>query len=286
MNVVLPEHLYKYLPLRIEFDEKIEYRGVKRQKNGFDALADILINNKIYYSKPRYFNDPFELDSVILKLSENEKEKIRKRTIDHLIKSGELFIAPENKEIITVCSEDDFHESAIEYHNRKSNLFNRCGFISLSRSNKKTLMWSHYSDSHRGVCLRYKCIDDSFYSQNGSGRVIEVKYDDRIITKELNLVSNNFPVFEKISRKACCWSYEGEFRVFKVPSKQKADDTFGNHFFNSQLVDAVYFGLKTCDDDKQKVINIIRSAKHKINLYQAIKHKTKLKIEFIKINPA
>lgn len=283
MNVYLPEHLYKYLSLNIQFSEKIEDEGVIRSKNGFDALRDILVNNKIYYSQPRYFNDPFELDAIVLRLSENERNKILERTVDDLVRSGAIYKDLDNKEIITVGSEEDFVESEIEYHNRITNLFHRCGFISLSRYNDTTLMWSHYSDAHRGVCLRFKCIEDNFYSQNGLGRVVEVSYRDEILTEEINILPVNHAVFEKISRKATCWEYEQEFRIFKVPTNRKADDTFGNHVFNSSLVDRVYLGLKTTDEDKQKIIKIIQSAKHQIDLFQAVKSKKELKIEFEKM---
>ncbi len=240
MNVNLPEYLYKFHPLNSKFNEKIRENGVEeRSKNGFDALEDILVNNKIYYSKPKYFNDPFEFDGVILKISQNDE-------------------------------------------NRKSayDLLHRFGFISFSQQNNNILMWSHYADAHRGVCLRFKCIEDSFYSENGSGRIVEVEYGDTIIEK--SILSNNSAVFGKMSRKACCWSYEEEFRIFKVSSTVKADDACGNYSFNSKLVDAVYFGLKT-EGDKQKVIKIIDSAKHKIELYQAVKNKTHLKIDFEEI---
>ncbi len=202
MNVTLPEYLYKFLPLNINFNEKVQVNGVEeRLKNGFDALEDILVKNKIYYSKPKYFNDPFEFDGVILKISQNDENR----------------------------------KSAYE-------LLHRLGFISFSKHNNRTLMWSHYADAHRGVCLRFKCIEDSFYSENGSGRVVEVEYDDKIVKK--NILSDNSSTFSKMSRKACCWSYEKELRIFKVPSSVKADDACGSHIFNSKLVYAVYLGLK------------------------------------------
>lgn len=142
-------------------------------------------------------------------------------------------------------------------------------------------MWSHYANAHRGVCLRFKCVEDSFYSENGAGRIVEVEYDDSIIEK--NILSDNSAAFIKMSRKACCWAYEEEFRIFKVPNSVKADDAYGNHIFNSKLVDAVYLGLKTEEEGIQKVKKIIDSATHKIGLYRAVKNKTHLKIDFEKI---
>lgn len=241
MNVNLPENLYKFLPLKPDFSEEIQVNGAKRFKNGFDALEDILVKNKIYYSRPKYFNDPFEFDGVILKISQYDQD--RKSAYD---------------------------------------LLHRLGYISFSKHNDRILMWSHYADAHRGVCLRFKCVDDPFYSENGAGRVVDVNYGDDIIEK--NILRDSNSAFSKMSRKARCWSYENEFRTFKVPSSVKADDASGSHNFNSKLVDAVYFGLKTGKEEIQKVKAIVESAKHKIELYQAAKNRTHLKIDFVKIN--
>lgn len=59
MKVRLPESLYKFLPLDKKINEEIhDSDGKVRFKNGFDAIEDILVKNRIYYSKPRYFNNP------------------------------------------------------------------------------------------------------------------------------------------------------------------------------------------------------------------------------------
>lgn len=241
MDIILPEYIYKYLPLNIEFSEKVQVNDVeKRPKNGFDALEDILVRNRIFYSKAKFFNDPFEFDGVILKMSENDKNR-----------------------------------------NSAYDLLHRLGIISFSRQNNIILMWSHYAQDHSGVCLRFRCIDDSFYSENGAGRVVEVEYDNNIVEK--NILSDYTSTLHKMSRKACCWSYEKEIRIFKVPSSVKADDAYGNHFFNSKIVDAVYLGLKTGEEEIQKIKKIIKSANRNIELYQAIKNKDQLKIDFEKL---
>ncbi len=75
MDVLLPEYLYKYHPLESKFEEMIVRDGVQLPKTGIDALEDMLLLGKIYYSKPYYFNDPFELDGVRLRLSAGEMEQ-------------------------------------------------------------------------------------------------------------------------------------------------------------------------------------------------------------------
>lgn len=284
MNVYLPQYLYKYFSLHLTFNEMFfDKFGTERQKNSFDALRDILINNKIYYSKSKIFNDPFEFDGIFLKLSKQMRDKIRFGVIDKLHSNGSLYINKNDNHIVIINSDKELDEQEIETHNNPSSLFRRCGFISLCKSNDIISMWSHYANSHNGICLRFKCINDEFYSIGTSGRVVEVIYDNNIIQKELCVNSPSKNVFEKISRKSECFKYEEEFRVFKIPSNFDKDDASGNHKFNSSLVNAIYFGLRTEDEDKEKIIQIVNEAKHKIELYSPVKDKKLLKINFEKI---
>lgn len=134
MDVKLPTYLYKYLSLSVEFDEIIlDDNGNQRHKNGFDALRDILLFNTIYYSKPKYSNDPFEFDAVKLKLTTKDRNDIRNHVIEDLINSGSIYKEPENREIIVICTDQDLDEIEEEHHQNSDNLLHRCGYISLRK---------------------------------------------------------------------------------------------------------------------------------------------------------
>ena len=68
--------------------------------------------------------------------------------------------------------------------------------------------------------------------------------------------------------------------MFRVPPNHRETNEWGSHPFNSSLVDAIYFGLNTTDQNKQKVMDTIGLADHEISLFEAIKHSDLLKIEF------
>jgi hypothetical protein len=243
MNVNLPEFLYKFLPLNTLFDVTItDKNGKKRPKNGFDALEEILVNNRIFYSKAESFNDPFEFDGVRLRAHKDDEK-------------GEVG-----------CK-----------------LLKRCGIISFSSQNENILMWSHYADSHRGVALRFRGEPDHFYSEGNQGRVIRVTYGNKIIEKSNTVFSDHNGIFEKMSRKACCWKYEQEYRVFKVPSTFHSDDATGIHPFNSRLIDAIFLGLRVGEEEQDKIVELAKFASHKIDLYKSIKNISNLKLDFEKI---
>lgn len=281
MDVKPPTHLYKYISLSKKFSESIVKDGKKRKKNGFDALEDILLHKKIYYSKPSFFNDPFELEGVRIRLSAKEKEEITNIVV--LTKRAQCLPGESRAEasrLVRENADEDFAKLEKASDSDKNSLLHRCGYISLSATNREKLLWAHYADAHYGICLRLNYEEDSFFAGNGIGGIIRIAYDDEILEKEVETGASNEAYFIQASRKAECWAYEKEYRVYRLPSTRKADDAYGNHDFNSTLVDGVYFGLRTDEKDKEKVKRIVARASHEISLTQAVRHPDRLDIVF------
>ena len=141
-------------------------------------------------------------------------------------------------------------------------------------------MWSHYAEAHFGVCLRFRGTEDEFYGRAEAGRILEIEYGDEVLVKEVGVDTGGEGYLTQASRKAACWEYEQEFRIFQIPSTRKADDAHGNHDFNSDLIDAVYFGVKTPERDKERVQEIIRKSGRQISTFQASRHPDRLDIIF------
>ena len=95
-----------------------------------------LVNSELYFARPDALNDPFDcrvdfhasLERAIIRAEGENQERLKKllEIINEDVKSDEIRALVEN---IGVCS------------------------FSLTLEN--TLMWSHYADNHRGVCLTY-----------------------------------------------------------------------------------------------------------------------------------
>lgn len=283
MDVHLPPYLYKYLSLRQEFDA---YVG-DRKKNGFDAIEEIVVDGQIFYSDPRHFNDPFEFERVPLRLTPEIKSEIRDCFIRENLSSdnGLTSLSDEQTSAIKEQVRNRIDELDDQHEADANNLIKRSGYIALSDRNDNVLMWSHYADNHHGVCMRFRCIRDSFYSDGERGRVVKVEYGDGVRVAEMGMSSDDEidAVFQKISYKARCWEYESEYRIFRSPSNPWADDAQGLHSFNSSLVDTLYIGLRTPDEDLVKLRQIIEKAGHDIEILRSVKRSETLSLEFTAI---
>lgn len=86
------------------------------------------------------------------------------------------------------------------------------GILCLTVRNDNNLMWAHYADSHRGVCLRFdisRDLDTFCFPK-------QVTYDDKVMKfnyiRSWNL-RKGADVTEAIFHKSAEWSYEQEYRV-------------------------------------------------------------------------
>lgn len=115
-------------------------------------------------------------------------------------------------------------------------------------------MWSHYADSHRGVCLEWEVDEESSQLKGGLNEVI---YEDELVTLnevkrfedgylDLNISSNGKFILQKLKD----WEYEEELRIYKFceDSNLKGES---NEFLGE--LTAIYFGKNAILDDIELV---------------------------------
>jgi len=91
----------------------------------------------------------------------------------------------------------------------KKEMSEKTGMICMSKSWTNPLMWTHYADNHRGVCLGFDVSEDFFdpviYRNN------RLTLDDLGITNIADLTSEHMK--EIVLCKFDAWQYESEYRA-------------------------------------------------------------------------
>ena len=134
------------------------------------------------------------------------------------------------------------------------NLRKRFYVCCFSKNMNNLLMWSHYADSHKGVCLEWE-IDESKKSE----ALHEIIYENSITILEevkthpsgtllLNVGTNG----RFILRKFKAWEYEEEIRIINMPKVNNYKGLYKD--FPGKLT-AIYFGRNVNDDDLELVIS-------------------------------
>lgn len=231
---------------------------------------DIIANRELYFSTPQNLNDP--LDASIDIQSEYERAKL------HVYKTD---THPEGRRSFLITMLDSIRKGVDEdgkdiYLNRALYLFmQNIGVLSLSKTAHDALLWSHYADGHRGVCLGFNSEIQQIDGVTGTG---DVKYlpnppymekfldltdefgelcrpwDGMHFTEEQGKNFYNKQVDAMLSiglyTKSEDWRYEKEFRLTSRP---------GNRSFPSTALVEVIIGAKTSQADEGIVRELLAS---------------------------
>ena len=131
--------------------------GFLKFRNTYTDNIDDLKQGRIWASRPNTFNDPFDCafnygESIIADMIDGDS---RTSDIQKINMKTSVF-AEEAKKIQEV--DDEVNKSFKEF---KENIFVIC--LTLKSSIDNILMWSHYTENHKGFCVEM-CIRDRTYT--------------------------------------------------------------------------------------------------------------------------
>lgn len=212
----IPEKLYKYR----KFDTR---------------TLGIFTDHGLYYSNPRVFNDPLDCRSIIkydvnLDIIKEIINSMHDNKYESYKEWRNLFY-PSDSEL------DLMAHAKLEIDKKINEEFSQYGVLCLSGTWKNILMWSHYSDEHRGVCIEFDTTEISH--QN----LTPVRYDRRPSIKASDIYLWKVRRDEAAKRrifdahfysKAPDWQYEHEWRDISRDSK----------YCMAYRISSIYFGFR------------------------------------------
>lgn len=115
----------------------------------------------------------------------------------------------------------------------KTELSEKRGLICFSKNWHNPVLWSHYADKHRGICLGFKISDDL---------PIQVSY----VNSRFNWPSK---IDDHFARQVICtkfahWSYEDEYRIFTT-LEDPEDSLYYKDFSNELNLVSVIVGSES-----------------------------------------
>lgn len=178
-------------------------------------LEDTLLHSLLYLSSPRQFNDPFDMAADIVAKGTLEDLHAKIDNTSAVPKDDKERMRAEATAIVEAKGIKGYFE-----RHQSSSLFremlDRSGVASFSSSKinerdsgpRNILMWSHYADSHRGLCFQFELARDPLLLRE----LVRVRYEPRF--PEINWLSSSFSeqLEGALFHKAPCWSYEHEWR--------------------------------------------------------------------------
>lgn len=208
-------------------------------------LLQSLKSNTFYFSNPFDFNDPFECRPAQF-VAKVKDLKIFKK---YLIESGE-------SKQIEYANNIEYNSYTVASLLQINHLRTKeIGVSCFTTKSDDILMWSHYADSHKGICFIIDILEDPKFFQN----IRKVKYTKT--REKYNFLRKPELVFSFFSKKFVKWKYEDEIRVFK--------DFQGRHPFKKEIIKGVIFGSDTSTRNKNRVRKLLIDCGYHCEFYQA-----------------
>lgn len=231
----------------------------------FDKYINSLFKErKLHFSLPSQFNDPFDskLHFIVTGSDDEIKRVIGEKFTGTDEKKIELFRQVKEKK---VSLETVFDVSFKDLQDSNA-------VFCLSENPNNILMWSHYANGHKGVCLGFhnslfagsnsiKLEDGQFGTfsevyKYGHVPTIKVLYQDQL-PKPYNMVTMNMLDLDAFTRtKSVQWSYEQEHRLV-IPKSLFNNETHTAIYDRSSLAE-VYLGVNSCENDIAATIKLIK----------------------------
>lgn len=177
-----------------------------------------------------------------------EKSRIKIATINQLNDPYEFYF--------NFCAVDETHLTDI-----KNNYHNILGFLCFSEQMNNPVLWAHYADNHKGLCLEFEIP---------SGLLKKIIYREEPLTICSSDQNIKDRFCEATLSKYIHWSYESEQRLpIRLENKEiiRENGMFFMPLSDELSLKTVYSGLhcRLCEDErallKEKGIELIKTAK-------------------------
>ena len=238
----------------------------------------IFLENTLYFPRAKDLNDPYELsaplDKGILSAAVHER-------IDQLLSRGE--ISEDERGFILyffpLYKEEGREAARLAALDRVNKVNAESGILSLSERNDSILMWSHYADQHKGICIEFEELHErflasrqpdlyqvrygkSFYDMNSPDTYIyplleKIRSSDTInaaeifeLLREITERKARSGIYSALATKAQDWEYEKEWRMIYLGHSGKV-------FFAPFALKKIIFGSRVSEETIESYIHFV-----------------------------
>ena len=246
--MLIPHKLYKYKSISTE--QHVEW------------AVEILLKDTIYFCSRTEFNDPFDCRPRFRVAATVEQLKeyiasVYERHAPHLDVKERYRLAEEDANRWRTNPAGELKDFTQKFYKQS---IDKYGICSLSADPHNPLMWAHYADSHRGICLEF----DTSVQHSPFSLADKVIYQDE--PPKFDLIGDDENLTEMwhalLATKGLPWSYEQEWRVIDR-------NGVGLRKFHSQCLTAIVIGALCSDTQKKRIIEIVRTRNSALKIYHA-----------------
>lgn len=208
----------------------------------------IISNKELFFTNPKNFNDPYDCYNGLIDFQNPTTDDIK----NIVNKSSSLSRSEKRKK------EKDLLKNPSElntiFTKILDNEISKFGICCFSKTHKQLLMWSHYGDYHKGLCIgfEFQPITDDYF-------IHEVDYRLKLVKKN-HFNERNEGFRNLLLTKSIDWKYEKEVRAISLNYN-------GLVQISKEAIKEVYLGSRLEDDNRQLLLNRLNELNYNIDIY-------------------
>lgn len=241
-----------------------KYRSLAQPK----WVRELVVDQRLYFPKASALNDPFDCNPTFDTTATLEERRRYLRGFVTRTMKGKP--RPERRRFESRIRGDmpTFIKTMTRSH---AQTMENLGVYSLSAEPLDLLMWPHYADDHRGICVRF-----SMAGLLNEGHVpIPVTYAQQRPVVNPIIEEPEASAIRSIQTKALAWACEKEWRVVENMGGGKVVQ------LKRDVIDGVILGARITDENRAMVLEWVREAGRPIEVVQARFHSREYALETV-----
>ncbi len=246
--------LYKYLSCPADDDERMEW------------VRQILVEHRLFFASRRAFNDPF--DCAIPSLLQIPGTFLKRFAEEFVDRKFPTKSETEKSALIDKLMSVDALE---EIRRGVQGDVDKAGIVCFSKVRDDILMWAHYADKHKGLCLEFDGSSNCIFF----GEAQPVEYEDHT---PISLHEDKERQMARvILTKSRHWSYEKEYRIFRPETASQ------NISYPVELLTGVIFGCMTPGEVRASVKQWVKDGNCRVGFFEARPKPAEFGLDIVRI---
>ncbi len=246
--------------MRIEIDETLPNHFYKF--TSAERAIEIIRNKQLWFSSTVNFNDPFDCNINLIDFEPNDEQI--KMVINDKVQGNRKTRREEIKK-----NKRNTYRIRNQFSEQSNEIFQNSGICCFSEVNDNILLWAHYADNHKGICLKFNNGISEIATMTG-----KVQYKDNYERASF-FNQEGDAIYHLIFTKAKDWIYEKEIRSVRILD-------FGKNDFKIEHLTEIIFGCRTDKKvilEMKKVVSELKLKHIKFKQAKQTKSSFKLKLE-------
>lgn len=242
----------------------------------FQRAKEILLTDKLYFSSPTAFNDPFDCKlRPVFNDSRADLERIARMLARRQFSSS----SRRERRLKVHDVRPRLRNSRFEeiYSEWKRRVLDQSAILCLTEKCDDILMWAHYADGHAGICLEFKYTTGAPVA----GLALPAAYLDTFPQISFGEIfsARDILQFGKLVflAKSSHWKYEKEWRVIDIATQEVP--LYGLRPLPPKSLVAVILGCRMTEEHRKVIHQLVASRSPSPKLYEAVRKDRQFALE-------